>query len=123
MEVSMIRQSVGIDVAMDGFKVCYGHLNVSLERKVVAESSFENTAFGMRSFVSWLLDYLVSREDLYFVMESTGVYHERLCQFLHEEGFQVSVMPSGRVKKYAESLQQRSKTDLLDAKMLCVLGL
>ncbi len=32
-------------------------------------------------------------------------------------------MPSGRVKKYAESLQQRSKTDLLDAKMLCVLGL
>ena len=32
-------------------------------------------------------------------------------------------MPSGRVRKYAQSLQQRSKTDLLDARMLCVLGL
>ena len=32
-------------------------------------------------------------------------------------------MPSGRVKKYAQSLKQRSKTDLLDAKMLCYLAL
>ena len=61
--------------------------------------------------------------DMYVIMKATGVYHEVLCYFLYDQGFKVSVMPSGRVKKYAESLQQRSKTDLLDAKMLCVLGL
>ncbi len=119
----MIKQSVGIDVAMNDFKVCYGYFNSRMDCKEVAESSFENTASGMRSFASWLSSYLISEKSLYFVMEATGVYHENLCQFLHDEGFQVSVMPSGRVKKYAESLQQRSKTDLLDAKMLCQLGL
>lgn len=32
-------------------------------------------------------------------------------------------MQSGRVKRYAQSLDQRSKTDALDSKMLCMLGL
>ena len=31
-------------------------------------------------------------------------------------------MQSGRVKKYAQSLDQRSKTDALDSKMLAMLG-
>lgn len=123
MESRIIRQSVGIDVAMSDFKVCYGYLNVKMERKIVAESTFENTALGMESLQLWLLEHLLSNEELYFLMESTGVYHEQLCHFLHNQGLSVSVMPSGRVKKYAESLKQRSKTDLLDAKMLCVLAL
>ena len=123
MELPIIRQSVGIDVAMDDFKVCYGYLNVKMERKIIAESTFENTASGMESLMLWLSQHLLSKEELYFLMESTGVYHEQLCHFLHDQGFRVSVMPSGRVKKYSESLKQRSKTDLLDAKMLCFLAL
>jgi transposase len=123
MESTIIRQSVGIDMAMNDFKVCYGYVNTKMQHKMVAESSFDNTALGMKSLLIWLSIHLVSKKDLYFIMEATGVYHEALCHFLYVEGFSVSVMPSGRVKKYAESLQQRSKTDLLDAKMLCVLGL
>lgn len=123
MEPMIIRQSVGIDVAKDDFKVCYGSINVKMEHSIIAESSFDNSLKGMEQLVIWLSTVLNSSDDLYIIMEATGIYHERLCYFLHSQGFQVSVMPSGRVKKYAESLQQRSKTDLLDAKMLCVLGL
>jgi transposase len=94
-----------------------------MDHKIEAESSFENSVPGMESFVLWLSEKLICEKELYLIMESTGIYHEGLCHFLYDQGYNVSVTPSGRVKKYAESLQQRSKTDLLDAKMLCVLGL
>lgn len=123
MKPMIIRQSVGIDIAKDDFKVCYGCLNIKMEQRFVSEASFDNSPKGMGSLILWLSEVLVSPNDLQVIMEATGVYHESLCHFLYAQGFNVSVMPSGRVKKYAESLQQRSKTDLLDAKMLCVLGL
>ena len=123
MEPVIIRHSVGIDIAKNDFKACYGYVNNKMEQKVIAEATFENTPKGMDSLILWISKELVSSNDLYVIMEATGVYHEALCYFLYDQGFNVSVMPSGRVKKYAESLQQRSKTDLLDAKMLCVFGL
>ena len=55
-------------------------------------------------------------------MEATGVYHEGVSFFLHDLGSQVSIMQSGRVKRYAQSLDQRSETDALDSKMLSMLG-
>ena len=55
-------------------------------------------------------------------MEATGVYHEGIAHYLNNKGYRVSVMQSGRVKRYAQSLSQRSKTDALDSKMLSMLG-
>ena len=60
---------------------------------------------------------------LQVVMEATGVYHQGVALYLHEHGYTVSIMQSGRVKKYAQSPDQRSKTDALDSKMLSMLGL
>ena len=120
MDLQIIRQSVGLDIAMSDFKACYGYINNKMERKIIAESTFNNTLGGMQELLVWLSEHLLEKEELYFLMESTGVYHEQLCHYLYSEGLNVCVMPSGRVKKYAQSLKQRSKTDLLDAKMLCI---
>ena len=56
------------------------------------------------------------------VMEATGVYHEGITLYLYELGYKVSVMQSGRVKRYAQSLDQRSNADSLDSRMLSMLG-
>lgn len=50
------------------------------------------------------------------------MYHESLAYFFEGKGAAVCIMQSGRVKKYAQSLDQRSKTDALDSKMLAMLG-
>ena len=123
MKQKIIRHSVGIDVAKDDFKVCYGHIDIQMKHQIVSEADFENSPKGMEALINWLSESLMATNDVYLIMEATGVYHEFLCHFLYDHGFKVCVMPSGRVKKYAQSLQQRSKTDLLDAKMLCILGL
>ena len=51
------------------------------------------------------------------------MYHQGIAHYLHAHGYDVCVMQSGRVKRYAQSLDQRSKTDALDSKMLSMLGL
>ncbi|MEM8568800.1 MAG: hypothetical protein AAGF85_20245 [Bacteroidota bacterium] len=41
MRPIIIRQSVGIDVAKDDIKVCYGYVNTNMEHHMVSESSFK----------------------------------------------------------------------------------
>ena len=45
------------------------------------------------------------------VMEVTRVDHESLAYYLNGKGAEVCIMQSGGVKKYAQSLDQQSKTD------------
>ncbi len=56
-------------------------------------------------------------------MEATGVYHQHVAHYLYKHGYAICIMQSGRVKRYAQSLDQRSKTDALDSRMLSMLGL
>lgn len=108
MESSIIRHSVGIDVAKEDFKVCYGYINTNMKQRIVAEAAFDNTLKGYEDFALWLSEGLISVDELYFAMEATGVYHEALCHFLYDRGFSVSVMPSGRFRKLTAALQDRS---------------
>jgi transposase len=72
---------------------------------------------------AWLNKTVNSNVDFYILMEATGVYHQEVCHYLYNLGYKVCVMQSGRVKRYAQSLDQRSKTDALDSRMLSMLGL
>jgi len=54
-----------------------------------------------------------------FVMESTGVYHLRIALFLAKDlSYQVSVVNPLVIKKYAEMLLKRTKTDKVDARLI-----
>ncbi len=57
-----------------------------------------------------------------FTLGSTGVYHEGLAYFLHEKGQKISVLLPNIVKKYIQSLNIKSKTDKIDAKVLGRIG-
>lgn len=53
-----------------------------------------------------------------FLMESTGVYHLPLARWLYMNGYIPYVVNPFRVKKYADSLLVRNKTDSVDASLL-----
>jgi len=58
-----------------------------------------------------------------FVMESTGVYHLRIALFLAKDlSYQVSVVNPLVIKKYAEMLLKRTKTDKVDARLIAQYG-
>ena len=57
-----------------------------------------------------------------FLMEATGVYHEELAHHLHRIGKQVHVVLPNKFKHFAASLNMKSKTDAIDAKLLARFG-
>ena len=122
MKDHILKVALGVDVSKDNLAVCLCRLTVNLAKEF--EDSFEvsNDISGFKKLIRWLDAQVAEREDLWVVMESTGVYHEGFVYYLYEAGFNVSVMQSGRVKRYGQSLDQRSKTDALDSRMLAMLG-
>jgi transposase len=51
-------------------------------------------------------------------LESTGAYHQLLADLAHAAGMTVYVLNPRDVKKYAEGVGQRGKTDRLDAEVI-----
>lgn len=118
----VLNQALGIDIAKDSFSYCLAFLKDDLSKDFELGKDLSNDKQGFQSLLKWLKKVGVSKENLTIVMEATGVYHEEIAYYLHDNGYTVCIMQSGRVKKYAQSLDQRSKTDALDSKMLSMLG-
>jgi transposase len=51
-------------------------------------------------------------------LESTGGYHELLADLAHAAGLQVFVLNPRDLRRYAQAIGQRGKTDWLDAEMI-----
>ncbi|TCC99134.1 IS110 family transposase [Pedobacter hiemivivus] len=56
-------------------------------------------------------------------MEATDVYHEEATYFLADLGYKLSVIQPTKGKQYAKSLDEKNKTDKIDAAMLARMGL
>lgn len=98
---------VGIDVAKDKFDAYSKHQH----------RTFNNTKAGFAQLVKW------SGPDCHFVMEATGPYFLHLAHYLYAHGARVSVVNPLVIKRYAQTLQQRIKTDAADAKLLADYGM
>jgi len=116
------RQNVGIDVSKGTLATCMVFLNEDFEIKIKASKTFPNTAKGFSELLTWANRKKDSDVDLSFTMEPTGVYYEGLAYYLFEKKQCVHVVLPNRAKKYADSLQEKAKTDKLDAKALGRLG-
>ncbi len=122
MKEIVLKKALGVDVSKASLSMCLGIMNGDLSKDFIAGSDVSNDKTGFKELVKWLKKVSGLGLSPIIVMEATGVYHEGLALFLHDLGYQVSIMQSGRVKRYAQSLDQRSKTDALDSKMLSMLG-
>ncbi|MBD1262562.1 IS110 family transposase [Maribacter polysiphoniae] len=118
-----LKQSLGIDVSKLNLSLSLGFLSERLVKEFKSHPDVSNEEPGYRELLKWLKKSVDSTVDLLIVMEATGVYHQGIAHYLHGKGYAVCVMQSGRVKRYAQSLDQRSKTDALDSRMLSMLGL
>lgn len=80
---------------------------------------FSNDPPGIKALLLWLsVQVPEGPAGVHVCMEATGVYHEALALFLHDQGVLVSVVNPLRVKRFAESDMLRNKTDDGDAKCL-----
>jgi len=118
-----LKQCLGIDVSMKKIDCCLSFYTEDLKIKVVATSSFENNANGFIKLREWLNRKQDNGIALHVNMEATGTYHEEAAYFLAGVGYRLSVIQPTKGKQYAKSLDEKNKTDKIDAGMLARMGL
>lgn len=118
-----LKQCLGIDVSMKKIDCCLSLLTEELKIKVVASRSFDNSQKGFTQLGEWLIKKKEAALVLYINMEATGTYHEEVAYFLSYLGYSLSIIQPSKGKQYAKSLDEKNKTDKIDALMLSRMGL
>lgn len=102
---------VGVDVDST-FLVC----QINRDGKSNSSAQFDNTPAGYRKFAKWATRRGATAR---VCMEATGVYSLPFALALNiENDIEVSVVNPRAIKKYADSIMQRGKTDLMDAAVI-----
>ena len=99
-----------------GIDVSKTTLHLATPEKFLRE--IPNTLAGHRS----LANILEKCRDIMIVVEASGVYERKLCEFLQDQGVSVHVAQPGCVRHFAKSLQVLAKTDRIDAQMIARFG-
>jgi len=131
--MKLIKKVVGIDISKDSFTVCFGTLNCELKQKISKPFKFDNNVKGFKKLLSTMckVDYFADSQSesslpttaVWFVMQATGVYYENLAYFLSEANHSLSVVIPNKIKNFAKTLENKSKTDNLDAATITSFGL
>lgn len=103
--------TLGIDVAKESLEITLLQADGSQEK-----GQFANNPSGCKKLQSWLSKRSV--KPLHVCMEATNVYWEEAAEFLHEQGYAVSVVNPARIKGFAQSQLRRNKTDPLDSEVI-----
>lgn len=81
-----------------------------------------NTPEGFQALLQWLSKHGVALTDVHVIMEPTGVYHERLLFALAQAGLAVSLVNPVQLRRFAQGLGVRTKTDACDSAVLARFG-
>jgi len=121
--MEVVKKNVGIDISKDDFVATLVTLMANQEIVYHGNNKYKNNPEGFKKFYLWVNSIFVDDDlPVHFTMEPTGVYYESLAYYLFEKEQIVHVVLPNKAKKFAESLNIKSKTDKLDSKALGRMG-
>ena len=101
---------VGIDISKKSLDVAL------LRNNKYKHKSFSNNEKGYEELGKWLLFYQANQAHC--CMEATGIYGEKVAEYLYKEGYKVSVENAAKISSFAKAQLSRNKTDKADAKLI-----
>ena len=116
------KQSIGLDISKKTFTACICTLVSGQICSFSQVKSFANEKRGFNQLIRWVRKHCIAEVETVFLMEATGVYHEQLAQQLYELKQTVHVALPNKTKHYFASLNIKSKTDAIDARVLSQFG-
>lgn len=120
---SFLRYCVGLDISKDTLQVCLSVIEQTGRVSVKATTKLANKPIGFASLLTWVGRHRKLDLSLTYLMESTGVYHEAVAWYLHQQDQPVSILLPNKAKHYLKSLGYKSKNDKIDAQGLSRMGL
>lgn len=119
----IIRQSIGIDVSQKTLDVTLGRLDDSLTITLFSKRVFKNDISGFRELLKLTDDIMEQSVQTRFVMEATGVYHEKLAYYLHSKKRNISIVLPNKISSFMRTLTIKTITDKSSADAIAQFGL
>jgi transposase len=92
------------------------------EGDIIARTTVPNDQEGHNALVDWLFEQGASPKETCVCMEASGDFEKAVARRLYQEDYRVSVVNPRRIKGYASSQLQRTKTDSADAALIARFG-
>ena len=103
----------GIDVSKDSFDI----MIINQNKKAIMQNKFKMNSNGFNELSKEVRNLIY--DDIFFVMESTGVYHLNMYLFLVDNNLQAAVVNPLLIHNFAQSTSLRkTKTDKKDAETI-----
>lgn len=120
---TFLRYCVGLDISKDSLQACLSVIESTGRVTVKATTKVANMPKGFTTLIDWVTRHRKLDLPLTYLMESTGVYHEAVAWYLHQQDQPVSILLPNKAKYYLKSLGYKSKNDKIDAQGLSRMGL
>jgi len=120
---NIVKQVVGIDVAQNELVVSLGRMNHDTGTDIFAFKTFPNNAVGFKDLLAWVNKLSAKEIRVSYVMEATGVYHEKLAYYLSDQGQEVSIVLPNKISNYFRTLEVKTITDKTASQAICQFGL
>ncbi len=118
-----IKQCLGVDVAQDELVCSFGILLEDLSWQIKARKTFGNHLSGFKACIKWVKSFQDSDSGDLFVMEATGVYHEKFAHWLFDQGVKLSIVLPNKISNYMRTLSIKTVTDSTCADAIAQFGL
>ena len=119
----VVKQVAGIDVAQKELVVTLGRMLDDFSIELFSYKVFKNNDSGVKLLVDWvnkLTDYEV---PVRYVMEATGVYHQKLAYYLVDNGCEISIVLPNKISNYIRTLELKTITDKSCSQAIAKFGL
>ena len=104
---------VGIDISSEYFTVS---ILQDPKNPILTGIDFSNEISGFENFADLLSEKLIPKDKVAICMETTGVYSEKICYYLHNNEYPVYSEQPNKVKKAFNV--NRHKTDSVDSEQI-----
>lgn len=118
-----LKQVVGIDVAQKELVVTLGRIFEDLSIDLYAHKVFKNTEKGFATLLDWVNKLAKGSKDVHYVMEATGVYHQKFAYYLDENKLKVSIVLPNKISNYFRTLDVKTVTDKTCSEAIARFGL
>jgi transposase len=120
---NILKQVAGIDVAQKELVVSFGRMGQDTNIDIFAHKVFANNKKGFNDLLSWVRKIAVKEINVRYVMEATGVYHERLAYYLVDQKREASIVLPTKIRNYTKTLNVKTVTDKTASQAICQFGL
>ena len=121
--MKVLKEVLGIDVAQKELVVTLGKMQEDLTIELYAHKVFKNNANGHEALLKWTEKLSSKLVKVQFVMEATGVYHEKFAYFLKEKECDVSIVLPNKISNYIRTLEIKTVNDKTCSQAISTFGL